>query len=414
MNAMQSLPPARSAQASLILTANGQPLANQVVTVAQRRHKFLFGSNWGSSIALANGLLSGESKARAEQREALFQDLFNCVTLPFYWGRFEPQRGQPQTASIQKTAEYYRARGFKTKGHPLCWHSVCADWLLPFANDEILSMQLARIRREAGDFKGLVDMWDVVNEAVIMPVFDKYDNGVTRICQMLGQVELIRQAFEAARSADPQAVLVLNDFETSDAYAELLARCLDAGIQIDAIGIQSHMHQGWWGVEKTQEVLARFEPFGLPLQFTEITLVSGELMPRHIQDLNDFQVSEWPTTPAGEERQADEATAFYQTLFAHPLMTSITWWDFTDGGWLHAPAGLIRADATPKPAYQALRKLVKEEWWLPSTDLASDVNGRIQFRACAGEYELTWNGRQVVFTLDRRAVSTEVIDLSGP
>jgi GH35 family endo-1,4-beta-xylanase len=391
----------RTSTCTLTLTANGQPLANQPVTVAQTRHAFLFGSNWGSSIALVNGLLSGEAKEKAERREELFQALFNYAILPFYWGRFEPTRGQPHTAITRKTAEYYKERGFQLKGHPLCWHTVCADWLLPLSNEEILATQLARIRRETGDFKGLVDIWDVVNEAVIMPVFDKYDNGVTRICQMVGQVELIRQTFEAARQTDPGAVLVLNDFETSEAYAELIERCLDAGIKIDAIGIQSHMHQGWWGLEKTHAVLARFERFGLPLQFTEITLVSGEVMPPHIVDLNDFQVSEWPSTPEGEERQANEAAAFYKALFAHPLMTSITWWDFTDGGWLHAPAGLIRADATPKPAYEALLQLVKGEWWLPPTEMVTDATGKIQFTGCLGDYELTCQGERRAFALEK-------------
>jgi GH35 family endo-1,4-beta-xylanase len=401
----------RTSQATITVNTNGQPLAKQPVTVAQTTHQFLFGSNWGSSMALVNGMLSGEAKERAERREELFQALFNFTTLPFYWGRFEPQRGQPHTEITRKTAEYYRQHGFKLKGHPLCWHTVCADWLLPLSNAEIHAAQMARIRRETGDFKGLVEFWDVVNEAVIMPIFDKYDNGVTRLCQELGQIELIRQTFAAARETDPSAVLVLNDFETSESYAELIERCIEAGIKIDAIGIQSHMHQGWWGPEKTQVVLERFARFGLPLQFTEITLVSGELMPPHIVDLNDFQVSEWPTTPEGEERQMNETVAFYEALFAHPLMTAITWWDFTDGGWLHAPAGLIRADATPKPAYDALLQRVKGEWWLPPTEMITDENGQIRFTGCLGDYELTYTNRQASFSLNQKGTAAIAIEL---
>jgi GH35 family endo-1,4-beta-xylanase len=379
--------------------------------VAQTRHQFLFGANWGSSVGLVNGAFSGKDKELAEHREELFQALFNAVTLPFYWAGFEPKRGKPLTEPIRKTAEYYHQRGFKLKGHPLCWHTLCANWLLPMSNEEIIATQMARIRRDVNDFKGLVNFWDVVNEAVIMPIFDRYDNAVTRICQQLGQVELIRQTFAAARETDPGAVLVLNDFETSESYAELIDRVLDAGIKIDAIGIQSHMHQGFWGLEKTQEVLARFERFGLPLQFTEITLVSGELMPAHIVDLNDFQVENWPTTPEGEERQMNEVVAFYKALFAHPLMTSITWWDFNDGSWLNSPGGLIRADLTPKPAYEALLKLVKGEWWLPPTELVTDANGQIHFTGCLGEYELTYRDQRAVFSVEQQGNSTLKVNL---
>ena len=50
-------------------------------------------------------------------------------------------------------------------------------------------------------------------------------------------------------------------------------------------------------------------------------------------------------------------------------MKSITWWDFTDGGWLGAPAGLLRSDQSPKPAYETLRRLVKDELWTKRTVL---------------------------------------------
>jgi endo-1,4-beta-xylanase len=102
-------------------------------------------------------------------------------------------------------------------------------------------------------------MWDVINEAVIMPIFDKYDNGITRLCRELGRIKTIKIMFETARETNPSAVLLINDFDVSPAYDILVEGCLEAGIQIDVIGIQSHMHQGYWGVEKTFKVLENFE-----------------------------------------------------------------------------------------------------------------------------------------------------------
>ena len=53
----------RTANATVTLLQNGTPLANQEMLVEQKRHQFLFGSNWGeSSIALANGELSGKEQ----------------------------------------------------------------------------------------------------------------------------------------------------------------------------------------------------------------------------------------------------------------------------------------------------------------------------------------------------------------
>jgi GH35 family endo-1,4-beta-xylanase len=181
----------------------------------------------------------------------------------------------------------------------------------------------------------------------------------------------------------------------------LVEGCLEAGIKIDVIGIQSHMHQGYWGVEKTLKVLENFSRFKLPIHFTETTLVSGNLMPPEIVDLNDYQVEEWPTTPEGEERQARETIQHYRTLFAHPLVEGITWWDSSDGGWLNAPAGLIRKDGSAKPAYNELMKLIKGEWWISPTTFVTDNNGKIKFSAFLGEYELTCKGQRTVFTITK-------------
>ncbi len=77
---------------------------------------------------------------------------------------------------------------------------------MKYDNETILKKHLERIDREVTGFKGVIDMWDVINAVVIMPIFDKYDN---------------------------------------------------AGVPISAIVIQSHQHQGYWGKEKLEEVLDR-------------------------------------------------------------------------------------------------------------------------------------------------------------
>ncbi len=396
----------RMAEAKVtILKPDHTPLANQEVTVRQVRHKFLFGTAAFDLVPLAS--FEGKKKELAEQWADKLLALCNAATLPFYWARFEPVRGKPMTKEVQNAAQWCLDHGLRTKGHPLCWHTLTADWLLEMSNAEILQAQLDRIQRDVTDFRGLIDMWDVLNEAVIMPVFDKYDNGITRLCREMGRINTIKAMFEATRAANPSATLLLNDFDVSDAYDILVEGCLEAGIQIDVIGIQSHMHQGYWGVEKTLKVLSHFERFKLPIHFTETTLVSGHLMPPEIVDLNDYQVTaeQWPTTPEGEERQADEAIRHYKTLFAHPLVEGITWWDMSDAKWLNAPGGLLRRDGSNKPAYDELLKLIKGEWWISPTRLMTDENGKIGFDGFLGDYELECAGKQESFSLTKETAS---------
>jgi GH35 family endo-1,4-beta-xylanase len=362
------------------------PIVNGEITVRQERQAVQFGCAAFESVPLVNGELEGIARERVEKRVEKMKELFSFVTMPFYWGRFEPERGKPDTARILKTAEWWKNQGYMVKGHPLCWHTVCAPWLLEMSDEEILKTQLARIERDVTDFAGVIDMWDVINEVVIMPIFDKYDNGITRICKREGRIGLVKKVFAAAKAANPKAVLLINDFEMSESYDILLEGLLEAGVPIDAIGLQSHMHQGYWGTEKTEEILERYSRFGLPLHFTEINIVSGDVMPRHIVDLNDHVADEWPTTPEGEARQAEEVAAFYRLLFKCPLIEAVTYWSFSDGGWLNAPAGLMTEDARVKPSYTALHKLIKGEWLTPEQRLTTDANGKVEVTGYKGLY----------------------------
>ncbi|ADQ04205.1 glycoside hydrolase family 10 [Caldicellulosiruptor owensensis OL] len=391
-----------------IKRVDGTPLKNAEVVVRQTKHKFLFGCAEFSVVPFANDELQGKEKEKFETVFEKFLELFNFATLPFYWARFEPVKGKPDTIRLKKTAEWLLSKGCTVKGHPLCWHTLTAPWLLEMDNQQILFAQLERIRREVSEFAGLIDMWDVINEVVIMPIFNKYDNGITRICKELGRIRLVKEVFSAAIEANPDGIFLINDFNTSVAYEILIEGLLEAGVRIDAIGIQSHMHQGYWGVEKTQEILERFSRFNIPIHFTETTIISGNLMPPEIEDLNDYKVDEWPSTPEGEERQAMEAVMHYKTLFAHPMVKAITWWNFLDGGWLNAPAGFITKDGRVKPVYYELYKLIKGEWWIDKLTLVTDENGTANFSGYMGDYEISCQDRKTTFKLENKKEFIEI------
>ena len=380
----------KTSTAVRLINADGSSAAGSKVSAKLVRHEFLFGIGAFDLMAYLNvpDDMKDKFKSRAERWEALC----NYGTLPFYWGRYEPEEGKTGKDGLMKTVDRMNELGAKVKGHPLCWHTVCADWLLKYSDEEIMAKQLARITREVNDFKGKIGLWDVINETVIMPVFDKYDNAVTRICNRYGRIPLIQKVFAAAHEADPDAVLLINDFNTSEEYAKVIEECLDAGVPIGAIGIQSHQHQGYWGAEKLERVLARFERFGLPIHFTENTIISGKLMPPDIVDLNDFHADTWDSTPEGEALQCEQLNEMYRILFSHPLVEAITGWEMTDGAWLNAPSGLLRRDGSPKPAYDMLMKLIHEEWSTRYTAPADD-NGVFILDGYKGEYELEIDGK---------------------
>ena len=359
-----------------LLGPGGEPLKpGLTVKVAQTRHKFLFGCN----IFKLNRCRTPEDNAAYAKH---FASLLNFATLPFYWWAYERQRGKPDDARTEEIVRWCKAHNVTTKGHPLAWNWGEQGWL-PDEPEAAMQAQLRRIERCVRRFKGDIDIWDVVNEATH---YDR-DNAkkdapkLTEAIRRMGVGEYVRQAFKAARKANPKATLVINDYRTDPAYAEkVISQLVDDNGQplYDVIGIQSHMHGGYWGAERAWKVCQYFAKFGKPLHFTETTLVSG---PR--------RSPKWVTTPEGEKRQAEQVAEFYSVLFSHPAVEAITWWDFTDqGAWQRAPAGFVRADMTPKPAYERLNSLIKGKWWT-QTETNLTASGRGRFRGFFGQYKIT-------------------------
>ena len=394
-----------------VLDGGGAPVAGREVTVEQTRHAFGFGNIGFDFVAFANGdtdadpenVFGGAKPSRAAALEPLWFGLYNHVTLPLYWRGFEPVEGEPDTGRLLAAARYFADRGATVKGHPLVWHTLAPQWLMDKSDAEVEAAIRSRIRRDVTAFAGVIDLWDAINEAVILPVFTAEENAVTRLAQSKGQLEMVRMTFEEAHAANPSARFVLNDFDLSADYEHLIERCLSSGIKIDAIGVQTHMHQGYRGEDAITSILDRFGRFGLPVQMTETTLLSGEIMPPHIVDLNDYQVESWPSTPDGEERQAEEMVSHYRNVFAHPATESLTYWGLADeGAWLGAPSGLVRVDGTAKPAWHALHDLIKREWWMKPTTAVTDGEGRVVIDGIAGLYSVTLDG------------ATATVDASAP
>ncbi len=391
----------RKGNATLNLTdTEGKPLAaGMEISIEQVRHQFLFGCNIFKLFACR----TAEDNAAYEN---FFSELLNFATLPFYWWNYEPTADTNLDASSDRIIQWCRERGITTKGHPLAWNYVDPRWL-PEDPKRAMDLQMERIRRCVKRFEDDILYWDVVNEATHYdrPECKQKSPKLTEGIRQMGVPAYIRQAFAAARKANPKAQLIINDYRTDPAYEEeVISRLVDeAGKPMyDIIGIQSHMHGGYWGAETTWRTCEYFSKFKKPLHFTEVTLVSG---PKTDQG--------WNTTPEGEATQARDTAQFYTVLFSHPAVEAITWWDFTDqGAWQAAPAGFLRKDMTPKPVYEELKKLIKATWWT-TTSAQTHADGQTTFRGFYGQYcaKATLDGKTVEGTFEFSKGSAKPIEV---
>lgn len=382
----------RQADAELVVVdAAGEPVAGVEVDVAQTRHSFLFGCN-----IFPFGQLGSAADEELYRRQ--FADLFNYATLAFYWPSYEPRPSEPRHTYTERVARWCRDHGIRTKGHPLAWNYFEPDWL-PDDLATVRSLQMARIDDCVRRFRGLIDIWDVVNEATHYERDELQQRApkLTRLWTEMGRVPFVQECFTHARAAGPQATLLINDYRLDADYAEVITALEQAagGRPYDALGLQSHMHGAVWNNQQLWDACERFAKFGVPLHFTELTVLSGA---RGWELAQGGQA--WPSTPEGEAEQARDVERIYTMLFSHPAVAAVTWWDFSDRhAWQRAPAGLLHQDLSPKPAYTALHRLVKDRWWT-RLQVTTDDAGRARFRGFLGDYDVTVRLRsgQVVAT----------------
>ncbi|MDR2111382.1 MAG: endo-1,4-beta-xylanase [Spirochaetaceae bacterium] len=193
----------------------------------------------------------------------------------------EPSEGRFNWTRADALMDYAEKNGKKVRGHVLVWHSQVPAWLFQgsgegglASKDQLYARLENHIKTVAGRYRGRVDSWDVVNEAV------GEDGNLrnSKYLQIAGGHEYIAQAFRWAREADPEAKLFINDYGVEapgakqDRYFKLVSDLLAEGVPIDGVGFQAHINISWPTVADLRNAIHRFAALGLKIQITEFDM----------------------------------------------------------------------------------------------------------------------------------------------
>jgi endo-1,4-beta-xylanase len=198
---------------------------------------------------------------------------FNSITAEneMKWDATEPNRNQFNYGNGDRIASQARSQGAALRGHALLWHQQQPGWAQGLSGSDLRSAAINHVTQVATHYRGQIHSWDVVNEA-----FADGGSGGRRDSnlQRTGN-DWIEAAFRAARTADPNAKLCYNDYNTDGINAKStgiynMVRDFKArGVPIDCVGIQSHLSAGA-NLSSYQANLQRFADLGVDLQITEL------------------------------------------------------------------------------------------------------------------------------------------------
>jgi len=329
-----------------------------------------FQGNFKMGGALSSFQLDGSNVSAS-----LAQSQFNSLTPLFQLKPdvLSPAEGVYEFEEADRLVDWAIANGMEVRGHALVWHEATPAYFLQGTRAEIRARLEAYITTVVDHFRGRVNVWDVANEVVSVDLFSG-DQGIgpdrrTEWFDAVGNADYLDWAFLAARAADPNAKLFLNDYQTEHPMKrgwllEIIQRLQDRNIPIDGVGHQFHLQLAGNAdliLEAIDDVDNQF--MGLENHITELDVnfynnpgscwVSG----------TDCEADLGPVPPiAMLATQAQLLRDVFNGLKQRTTVTSVTTWGVIDSdNWLNTnPVErfnyplLFDRDGEPKPAFWAI------------------------------------------------------------
>jgi GH35 family endo-1,4-beta-xylanase len=251
---------------------------------------------------------------------AVFARHFDYVTAEYEmkWGQIERQRGQRSYDAADEIVAFAGARGFHVKGHALVWHGDSPAWLEGLSSSEARAALEDHVRTTVGRYRGRVAAWDVVNEAIADGAGGLRD---TVYLRKLG-AGYIAEAFRLARAADPDALLIYNDYSgeglnrKSEEIYNLVRDLIRQGVPIGGVGLQAHLDAA--SRPSANDIAAnirRLAALGLLVNISEM----------------DVRVAR---VPGDSQAKLEEQRRVYREVVAacvaEPRCDAVTFWGFTD------------------------------------------------------------------------------------
>jgi len=240
------------------------------------------------------------------------------------------------------------------RGHCLVWHSMQPEWFMNLKGNELREAIVDHITTVLTHYRGKIDTWDVVNEAI-----DNSSDGVNWVMTpsfLYREVpDFVDLAFKTAREVDPNVKLYYNDYSTEASPSRMkktlsvynfVKDMVQRGVPIDGVGIQYHVKTNTYpSYEDVMDLMAKYAELGLEVQITEM-------------DVNCLGGN----TPEEFEKQAEIFATALRACIDSPNCTAFLIWGLADNlSWKYfGYPTLFDNDLVPKPAYYSLLDVLKE------------------------------------------------------
>lgn len=312
------------------------------------------------------------------KEDSLIKKEFNAITAENIMKSMflHPSKDKYDFAISDKFVAYGEKNKMFIHGHTLIWHSQLAPWMAEIKDStEMKAFMKDHITTIVSKYKGRIDSWDVVNEAL-------NDDGTLRksvFLKTLGEQYLV-DAFKLAAAADPKVDLYYNDYNNEEpakrkGNIDLIKKIKAGGGKIDGVGIQAHWRLDSPSIEMIEESILAYSALGLKVAFTELDItvlpnpwdLKGADVNQNFEGSSKMNPYPEKLPDSVQVKLAERYASIFKLFLKHKdKISRVTFWGVHDGqSWLNDwpikgrtnyPL-LFDKDLKPKKAYHSLIKL---------------------------------------------------------
>ncbi len=346
------------------------------VTAEEPALKSVFKDDFRVGAAIGTHQVLGQEPTSLE----LVARQFNSITPEnlLKWQEVHPQLKEYNFDPADRFVEFGQDNKMFIVGHNLVWHNQTPAWVFhdqsgkPLDREKLLERMHDHIQTVVGRYKGRINAWDVVNEAID----DDGSMRKTNWHETIGD-DYIEKAFQFAHEADPNAELYYNDYNEwqprkRQAIKDLVHRLKKKGIRIDGIGLQGHWGLGYPSKDEIETMFADYAQLGVKLMITELDISvlpsalshRGADVTQNVKLRKELDPYADGLPPEVERRLTDRYREVFRLFVKHAnKLDRVTFWGVHDGhSWLNGWPVRGRTDypllfdrqLKPKSAFEAV------------------------------------------------------------
>ncbi|QRW05859.1 endo-beta-1,4-xylanase [Ceratobasidium sp. AG-Ba] len=263
----------------------------------------------------------------------------------------------PATSALWGTIQpsgYFNYGGFDTMVNfaqsngkiILVWHSQLPSWVSSIGDAGTLTSVIQNhITAVASRYRGKIYAWDVVNE-----IFNEDGSLRSSVFSRLLGDAFVDIAFKAARAADSNAKLYINDYNLDSVNAKFnsLVNFVNqkkaAGVPIDGVGTEAHLSAG--GAGGVQAALQKLASTGCDVAITQLDIAGAAS--------NNVFLEFFEDADCRNLRLGNDYTTVVKACLNNPKCVGITIWGICDKDSWRTPSLLFNSNCQRNSAYNAI------------------------------------------------------------